>query len=211
MKISYGITVCNELVEIQRLVSFLLENKRPIDEIVILFDTKNGSLEVLSYLNKVQGPSVNVIKNEFNGDFAGWKNFLTEQCLGEYVFQIDADELPHKNLILNLPSILSLNPKNEVYMVPRINTVEGITQEHINKWGWVQNSLGWINFPDYQSRIWKKSDKIRWVGKVHERLSNYNTYSGLPDQEIYCLYHDKQIERQEKQNNLYSNIMNNNE
>ena len=34
MKISYAITVCNEFVEIQRLVSFLLTHKRKEDNIV---------------------------------------------------------------------------------------------------------------------------------------------------------------------------------
>ena len=42
MNISYAITVCNEFVEIQRLVSFLLEKKRPEDNIVILYDINNG-------------------------------------------------------------------------------------------------------------------------------------------------------------------------
>lgn len=210
MKISYAITVCNEFVEIQRLIQFLLENKRPNDEIVVLFDQKNGSLDVINFLNKTP-TNVNIIKKDFSGDFSEWKNFLTEQCLGDYIFQIDADEMPHKSLILNLPGILQTNPKTEVYLVPRINTVEGITEEHIEKWNWVLNSKGWVNFPDYQSRIWKKNNKIRWVGKVHERLSNYTTYAGLPDQEIFCLYHPKDIDRQERQNNLYKNLMNTNE
>lgn len=209
MKISYGITVCNEFIEIQKLISFLLENKRPFDEIVVLFDKTNGSIEVLSYLQKLDGRLISLYSKEFDGDFSSWKNQLTELCLGEYVFQLDADEIPHKNLILNLPHILQLNPKNEVFLVPRINTVDGLTEEHISKWGWSVNSKGWVNFPDYQTRIWKKNNKIRWVGAVHERLSNFTTYTGLPDQEIFCLYHPKDIIRQEKQNNLYKELMKN--
>jgi len=38
MKISYAITVCNELKEITILLNFLLDNRRPEDEIVVLFD-----------------------------------------------------------------------------------------------------------------------------------------------------------------------------
>ena len=52
MKISYAITVCNEFVEIQKLVNFLRENKRRQDEIVILFDQKNGDQEVANWLTK---------------------------------------------------------------------------------------------------------------------------------------------------------------
>jgi hypothetical protein len=38
MKISYAITVCNELEEIKHLVSFLLLHKREEDEVIILED-----------------------------------------------------------------------------------------------------------------------------------------------------------------------------
>ena len=38
MIISFAITVCNEFIEIQRLLIFLLEHKREQDEIVIQMD-----------------------------------------------------------------------------------------------------------------------------------------------------------------------------
>ena len=50
MKISYAITVCNEIKEIKNLLPFLIENKRPEDEVVILFDERNGERELLDYL-----------------------------------------------------------------------------------------------------------------------------------------------------------------
>ena len=50
MKISYAITVCNELLEIERLLPFLIKNKREQDEIIIFYDTKNGSKSVEEYL-----------------------------------------------------------------------------------------------------------------------------------------------------------------
>ncbi len=137
MKISYAITVCNEFLEIQKLVPFLLENKRIKDEIVILYDSKNGDPEVLSYLLKFNKlPNVQTWRGfDFNGHFADWKNQLTEYCSGDYIFQIDADEMPHQVLLGYLPEILGNNPDNEVYLVPRVNTVEGLTDEHIKKMG----------------------------------------------------------------------------
>jgi hypothetical protein len=42
MKISYAVTVCNELEEIKRLIAFLQEHKREQDEIVVLMD--NGTM-----------------------------------------------------------------------------------------------------------------------------------------------------------------------
>jgi hypothetical protein len=207
MKISYAITVCNEFLEIQRLVRFLLENKRHKDEIVILYDSKNGDLEIENYLRSHSVNSeFNWHKGEFNNHFADWKNRLTELCSGDYIFQIDADEIPNKALLENLPEILQANPDHEVYYVPRVNTVEGLTQEHIQKWNWRVNENGWVNWPDYQMRIWKNKPEIKWRNKVHEVLEGHKNFSALPAQEELALYHPKDIERQEKQNNYYDTL-----
>jgi hypothetical protein len=210
MKLSYAITVCNEFVEIQRLVNFLLEHKRPNDEVVVLYDQKNGNEEIATYLTKLNKlPNFQMWRGFFEGNFGDWKNKLSDYCRGEYIFQLDADELPHPNLIRTLPDILKHNPKNQVFLVPRVNTVEGITEEHIQKWRWNIDKRGWVNFPDFQTRIWKKEGNVRWFGKVHERLVNFHTYTNLPAEEIYSLYHHKDISRQEKQNNLYKELMKN--
>ena len=210
MKISYAITVCNEVVEVEKLLKFLLNNKRQEDEIVILYDKQNGHEDipdlVCNLYGEVDNPNLQLYQGYFNNHFADWKNKLTEYCTGDYIFQIDADEIPNKNLIDNLPSILETNPDNEVYLVPRVNTVEGLTQEHITKWRWDINKEGWVNWPDYQWRIWKNSPEIRWINKVHERLEGFKTYSPLPPQEELSLYHPKDIKRQEKQNNYYNTL-----
>ena len=207
MKITYAITVCNEFVEIQELIRFLVKNKRTEDDIVVLFDSKNGNREVEFFLRaKSVNSSFMWYSGEFDGHFADWKNKLTSLCTGDYIFQIDADEIPHTSLITALPMILESNPDNEVYLVPRVNTVEGLTQEYINKWGWNVNDNGWINFPDYQWRIWKNVHNIRWVNKVHEKLQGFKTYAPLPAKEELSLYHPKDIERQVKQNNYYDTL-----
>ena len=209
MKISYAITVCNEQAEIIRLVTFLRENKRPEDEIVVLYDQTNGTSEVPDWLVKQSKyPGFQFWRGFFEGHFADWKNKLTEYCSGDYIFQIDADELPNKALIDNLPSILESNPDNEVYLVPRVNTVEGLTQEHINKWRWRVDDKGWVNWPDYQMRIWKNKPEIKWRNKVHEVLEGHKNFSALPAQEELALYHPKDIKRQEKQNNYYESLSN---
>jgi|TARA_R110000772_G_scaffold85759_1_gene179983 hypothetical protein len=208
MKISYAITVCNEFLEIQKLVPYLLKNKRPQDEIVILFDQNNGDTELLSYLLKFNKlPNVQTWRGlDFKGHFANWKNKLTEYCEGDYIFQIDADELPNESLIQNLPIILESNPDNEVYLVPRVNTVEGLTSEHISKWRWNVNDKGWVNWPDYQWRIWKNKPEIQWKNKVHEVLDGHKSHAPLPAQEEFALYHPKDIKKQEKQNEYYEKL-----
>jgi glycosyltransferase involved in cell wall biosynthesis len=215
MKISYALTVCNEFLEIQRLITFLLENKRLQDEIVVqmdlnLDDLKNQPEEknqVFAYLMKHQEQGhIRVVLYPLNSHFADFKNHLTAQCTGDYIFQIDADEYPSEDLIQALPEILELNPEMDIYLVPRVNTVEGLTPEHIAKWGWNVTDTGWVNWPDFQWRIWKNVPEIKWVNKVHERLDGFKTYTALPDVEYFALYHPKTIDKQEKQNSYYETL-----
>ncbi len=207
MKISYAITVCNEFIEIQRLLEFLLENKRQQDEIVVLYDSKNGDLEVEAYLqNRFINNEITWHKAEFQGHFADWKNKLTSLCTGDFIFQIDADEIPCTPIIESLPMILKDNPEVDVYLVPRVNTVEGLTDAHIQKWGWNVNSEGWVNWPDYQWRIFRNVDTIKWKNKVHEVLEGFKQFAHLPMEEDYSLYHPKTIDRQEKQNAYYDTL-----
>ena len=205
MIISYAITVCNEHEELKRLLNFLIKKVREGDEIIVQHDEENTTLEVLKILNKY-ADRVKVIEFPLNGHFANFKNNLTENCEGDWIFQIDADEMPHKNLIEYLPEIILSNPDNEVIKVPRINTVFGLTEEYANKWRWNVNEKGWVNWPDFQWRIWKNQPKIKWVNKVHEVLEGYSTYSDLHKVEEFALYHPKDIEKQVKQNNYYENI-----
>jgi len=208
MKISYAITVCNEYEEIQKLVTFLKENKRVQDEVIILYDQKNGDERVAEWLTKMNiYPNIQFWRGLwFEGHFADWKNKLTSYCTGDYIFQIDADEIPHKYLIDALPGILEENTDLEVLLVPRVNTVEGLTMEHINKWGWYVDINGRVNWPDYQWRIWKNKPEIKWVNKVHERLEGFKTYAPLPAEQSLALYHPKDIARQERQNSYYETL-----
>jgi len=106
----------------------------------------------------------------------------------------------------NIHEILEANDV-DVILVPRVNTVEGLTQDHIQKWGWRVDEKGWVNFPDPQWRIYRNSESIRWENKVHEKLVGYETISNLPWMEELSLYHPKEIERQEKQNEYYDTLV----
>lgn len=207
MKISYAITVCNEKIEVKRLVDFILANKRRQDEIVVLYDQKNGNEEIASMLTKLNKlPNFQMWRGFFDNHFADWKNTLTEYCDGDYIFQIDADEMITEVLMSNLPAILESNSDNEVFLVPRVNTVTGLTQEHISKWRWNVDEEQRVNWPDYQWRIWKNKPEIKWVNKVHEKLQGFKTYAALPATSELALQHPKTIERQEKQNKYYDTL-----
>jgi hypothetical protein len=208
MKISYAITVKDELIELDKLL-FKLENcKRDKDEIVVVYDSANGGENVNQYLRAktVNQSLFRWHSFEFKNDFSELKNYITKQCTGDYIFQIDADEFPNEYLISVLPTMLESNAETEVYLTPRVNTVEGLTEEHIQKWGWKVDENGWVNYPDYQWRIWKNKPEIKWINKVHERLDGFKTYVALPPQEEFSLYHPKTIERQEKQNKYYNTL-----
>lgn len=206
INISYAITVCNELEEITKLVDFLSTKINKEDEIVIQYDEQSVTPEVLEYLNlQKMMHNHTIIGFPLNKDFASYKNNLKSHCTKDYIFQIDADEIPHEVLVDYLPQLLSDNPVDIIF-VPRINTVEGLTQEHIDKWRWKVDDNGWVNFPDYQTRIYKNTEDITWMNKVHERITGYDTFSNFPAEETWCLYHHKQISRQEKQNKFYETI-----
>jgi len=207
LRISYAVTACNEHVELDRLLTMLYLNIKEGDEIVVQLDT-NVTDEVKKIVSKPDQNVVpfKVVEFGLNNDFASFKNNLSKHCTKEYIFQIDADEYPHPHLLASLPEILDYNYNVDVFLTPRINTVEGLTEQHIKQWGWNVNDKGWVNFPDYQWRIWKNNKKINWINKVHERLDGFNEYTTLPPSEEYCLFHPKDIKRQEKQNQFYSTL-----
>ena len=177
MKISYGITVCNEDVEIQRLVTFLLENKRDEDEIVITYDSNNGSKGVEDYLrtHSVNG-EFSWHPFGFNGNFSDLKNHTIKMCSGDFIFHLDSDEIPNEILIQQLPQILEINDVDLIW-IPRVNTVEGMEEEHIQKWGWRVSEKGWVNYPDYQARVFRNREDIRWTRPLHELITGCKTYA----------------------------------
>lgn len=140
--ISYAITVCNELVEITTLLNFLQLNIGENDEIVVQYDTTGVTPEVLDYLNLMGTIHENhtIIGFPLNNDFASFKNNLKSHCKGTYIFAVDADEIPNQRLVEYLTTVLETNPVDLVF-VPRINTVDGITESHVTKWGWQISKL----------------------------------------------------------------------
>ena len=212
MKISYAIPVCDELEEIQKLLDFLQQHIRQSDQLVIMIDDENGSNEVEDYVEDFlivykDRIDMRIIYHRLDNDFASHKNFLNKSCTGDWIFQIDADELPAESLMINLPGILETNENVDAIWVPRVNIVNGLTKEHISKWGWSVNENGWVNWPnDSQLRLYKNKPEIVWERKVHERLTGYKTISKLPVDGSFALWHIKDIDRQERQNEFYDTI-----
>ena len=202
MKISYGITVHNEAEELEKLLANLLLGIDEEDEVVICVDGDDEKVEAVlgEYLSENKAI---VYKRKLDGNFAEHKNSVIEKASGDYVFHIDADEYPNKILIQQLKEILEINEVDLIW-IPRVNTIEGMKQEHVQKWGWRITGKGWVNYPDYQARVFRRDESIRWTRPLHEYIKGCKTYAHLPPHEELSLYHPKTIQKQEKQNLFYN-------
>lgn len=247
--ITYCITVCNELEELIKLIAHLQENIDPNDQILVQYDEGGVTKEVKDYLNILSAMHQNhkVVGFPLNNHFADFKNNLKNHADGIFMFQIDADELPHAYMLQHMRSFIEMNKDTDLFFIPRINTVDGVTQKHLDKWNWkvmkihtqqnekemdveseeyellkkldyiidernedgthfVKYYMPVVQFPDVQTRLYRKTTEIEWEGKVHERIKGYNTLSVFPYEEIYCIYHHKKIDKQEKQNEYYEKL-----
>jgi len=202
MKISYGITVHNEAEELQKLLDILQKNIDEEDEIVVCVDGDDEKVEAVlgEFLSEHKAI---VYKRKLEKDFAAHKNSVIEKSGGDYIFHIDADEYPNEILIQQLKEILTINDVDLIW-IPRVNTIDGMTQEDIQRWGWRVTEKGWVNYPDYQARVFRNDKSIRWTRPLHEYITGCKTYSHLPPHEELSLYHPKTIEKQTQQNLFYN-------
>jgi glycosyltransferase involved in cell wall biosynthesis len=207
MKISYGITVHNEADELNKLLEILIHKTDPEDEIVICDDYSNEETKEVITSWTQQYADAKVIKHyerKLDGDFSAQKNSVIENSTGDYIFHIDADEQPHETLLQQLKQIIEMNDGVDLIYVPRVNTIDGMEQKHIDRWGWKVSEKGWVNWPDHQARVFRNDEKIRWTRPLHELITGCKTYAHLPPHEELSLYHPKTIEKQEKQNMFYN-------
>ena len=208
MKISYGITVHNEADELNKLLPILIHKTDKEDEIVICDDYSDDETQfVIQSWTQQYGhtKTIKVYQRKLDGNFSAQKNSVIENSSGDYIFHIDADEYPHETLLQQLKEIITMNDVDLIW-IPRVNTVEGMKEEHIQKWGWRVSENNWVNYPDYQARVFRNDEKIRWTRPLHEVITGCKTYSHLPPYEELSLYHPKTIDKQIKQNELYSTI-----
>jgi len=204
VKISYSILVHNEDKTLEKLLKFLVKWKDPNDEIVILDDYSDNekTKQILDFY--VSAHDIVYEQRNLLGDFASQKNYLKNMGSGDYSFNLDADEMVSRWLIQNIHVIIDGNEGIDLIYLPRINTVDGITEEHCRAYGYRLNEEGWVNFPDWQGRIFRNRPNIRWQKKVHEQITGYKTYATLPTDKPFCILHPKTIEKQVEQNRFYN-------
>ena len=203
MKISYGITVHNEAEELEKLLANLLLGIDEEDEVVICVDGDDENVKDVIELYSIDSRVIHYDR-KLNGNFSDQKNSVIEKSSGDYIFHIDADEYPNKVLLQQLKQILEMNDGVDLIWIPRVNTIDGMKEEHIQRWGWKVSEKGWVNYPDYQARVFRRDESIRWTRPLHEYIKGCKTYSHLPPHEELSLYHPKTIQKQEKQNVFYN-------
>jgi glycosyltransferase involved in cell wall biosynthesis len=211
MKISYAVCTHNEGDKFHDLLLRLLEVQNDNSEIVVVddFSTDDTTKYLLwgegSYRNRIK-----VYEHALNKDFATHKNFMNSKCTGDWILNLDADEMISKELLEYIPQLIDANPEVDVYALPRLNTVNGLTDAHKKKWGWTTtkvNGVDAVAWPDYQKRLYKNVPHIKWVRPVHETLEGWKYIALLPENPFFAIEHHKEIQRQEEQNRLYDKII----
>ena len=226
MKISYLVTCHNEVDELHNAVwqlkhalyNIACRDSRVHEDEIVVLDDYSDNPETVKILNRLSTSEtgslwkVNVVQHHLDGDFGTHKTWGSRQCTGDYIVQLDADETLAPELLYNIHELLEANPAAELYRVPRVNIVRGVTQRDINTWGWHVSSLpefpncSIINWAsgDYQSRIYKNAEHIKWSKKLHETVTGATVVTDLPKDPSYAIIHDKTIERQRQQNEFYN-------
>lgn len=195
MKVSYAITVCNESKEVYSLIAFLVKVKDADDEINVLLDSLHATEAVRSVLDHFRD-SIVVHERDFCGHFAEHRNFHIGACTGDYIFVVDADEMPKEKLVTHVKAMIAESGA-DLIMVPRINIHPGATQGWLEKCRFKVNALDWINWPDYQGRIFKNDPSIRYDGGLHEMVSGAKKPIALQADHTLALWHIKTVEKQD--------------
>ena len=219
MKISYLVTCSTETTTLERLLrklEIVVPSKE--EEVVVVADTDTRNENTDKILNSFSD-KFRIMYHSLEKNYGAHKNWGAEQCVGDWIFQIDGDEIPSEyTLGENLQNIISVNPGIELLFVPRINDFKGVGPEHAAQWGWRLTEMEFfrpsenqrvkapvVNAPDYQSRIYKNEpSRIRWDRRLHEKIEGHESMSKLPDDEAFALYHDKTIEKQLETNKRYN-------
>ena len=201
MFLSYLVTSHNETDSLEKLLNKLLSNKKDQHEIILLDDYSDNP-KTLDIIQKYK-EKINFHQHNLDKNYGAHKNYGIELCKGEWIFQLDADEVPTDELIENIDLIIESNINNEVLWLPRLNYFLGVTEQDINMWGWKMYD-GMINFPDYQSRLYRNLPHIRYERRLHEKVEGFKSYVFIPPQKDYAIIHEKTIEKQRETNMRYN-------
>jgi glycosyltransferase involved in cell wall biosynthesis len=192
-------------------VQTTLDNVRPYivnDFIITDGGSTDGTLNVLKqFQSEVGEDKIKVLNKKWDDSFDIQKNNSLDGCESDWIIWIDADEFYEPLLWNQLPWYITSAERNGVdcINVPRINTIIDITPQQLyemakeNNWG--VSYFGWVSYPDYQQRVFKKN--CRFAGRTHERIVGMEKESALVG--VHCIHpkkkarQDEGIKREERQ------------
>lgn len=209
--ISYCTTVYNEKEYIKILLDKLTKVLQEDEEIVVIQTYRDISEQNENFYKEIKD-IIDSYKNltyhtyHFQDDFANLKNYMNSFATKSYIFNLDADEDYPETAFQTIRLLIKNNPQYDLFNISRINIVEDLTLSDIKKYGWFVNDNGWVNWPDFQPRLYKNNESIKWSGTVHENLSGATNRANLQPDPATAILHYKHIDRQRKQNDLYDKI-----
>lgn len=137
---------------------------------VLMLDTlsDDDSVQVVEDFLSGRECRFSILSSQFNGDFSEIRNLAIQGVPDDisYILFIDCDELISlKELQYIKDFILISGGAYDSYALPRLN---------------FQKDGSIAPYPDYQRRVFKNNKKIRYSGKIHETLINFNVIKYFP-------------------------------
>ena len=201
--IGYMILCKNEDISLERLLKQVTKNKLKNDKIYVVRDS-NGENKKTKYILESYKDEIISFERPVNRAIHDQKNWLAKQSDTDYLFYLDADELLHEDFYKIVHGLLESNDV-DIFFLPRTNIVKGITEEYRASRGWHLDNRGRVNWPDSQDRLFKNKKGIHFNPIPHGRLIGHDTFSQLPDEELYAIYHEKSLEKQISDNDWHDN------
>ena len=146
--LSVAIITFNEELNLER----TLESVKLLAQEIVIVDSYSTDKTV----EIARAYGARVFQREFDG-FSSQKNYLLDQCSGEFILLIDADEEISKNLAEEIESEMK-NPGAEIYEAPFISYCFGKPVHY----------GGWSGFS--KIRLFRKGAVRFGEEKVHERF-----------------------------------------
>jgi len=184
---------------IEKTIKNINENSTSYDIHVITGDGERK--DKTDYLVNLKLQNVTSHEKQWEHDFSIQKNYALNACKNKWKILLDADETLDTWTWGMLPWLLWKAEKEGVdcLSLSRINVLEGMNQQQLQEYcqrqGWQLNGYfsNWINFPDFQKRIFYGND-IKYVGQTHEQIVGFKKEKHLLN---HSIYHFKSKERQE--------------
>ncbi len=159
------------------------------DEVIVL---DGGSTD--DTVVRLRSNQIRVQDRLFENDFAAQRNAVETFAHSDWVFHMDADEIPSLGLLSGLRSLVNGHDEAgfDCVGIPRLNFIGGVLQPGPGHRGL-----------DFQYRLKRKG--LPWVGRVHEEVHG-RTSVELQLVQGHFLIHDKAQERHAARNELYDAI-----